>query len=135
MVAALALWLPLRGLPAPNGALGLSWPALAGAFAAAELCVVYLHLRRSAHSLTLGEIPRVLGLLLAPPADVVVGWVLGACMILTFGSRRHPGGCSSISRSSRRGLASRSTSSGRSPQLRSLPLRPAPGRRSASPRW
>ncbi|MBA2513797.1 MAG: sensor domain-containing diguanylate cyclase [Solirubrobacterales bacterium] len=90
VITAFVLWRPLRGLPAPNDALNLSWLLLAGAFATAELCVVHLHFRRSAHSLTLGEIPLVLGLLFAPPADVVVGWVLGACLILAFSSRQAP---------------------------------------------
>ena len=86
--AAVATWLVLVDLPAPDRGVGLTWWALAIGFALTELCVVHIHLRRSAHSLTLGEIPLVLGLVFAPPADVAVGWVLGAGLVLLLNRGR-----------------------------------------------
>jgi len=41
------------------------WALLLG-FAAAERFVVHVHFRRSAHSMSLGEIPLVFALLFAP---------------------------------------------------------------------
>ena len=86
--AAVATWLVLVDLPAPDRGVHLSWWALAAGFAVTELCVVHIHLRRSAHSLTLGDIPLVLGLVFAPPADVAVGWVLGAGLVLLLNRGR-----------------------------------------------
>ena len=86
--AAVALWLVLGDLPAPDRGISLAWWALALGFVATELCVVHIHLRRSAHSLTLGEIPIVLGLVFAPPADLAVGWVLGAGIVLLLNRGR-----------------------------------------------
>jgi diguanylate cyclase (GGDEF)-like protein len=68
--------------PGP-GRLHLPWWLLAVAFAATELCVVHIHVRRSSHSLTLGEIPLVLGLLFASPVELIAAWIVGAgCMLL-----------------------------------------------------
>ena len=40
-----------------------------------ELFVVHAHVRGSAHSLSLSELPLVLGLLLASPSDLAIaGW-------------------------------------------------------------
>jgi diguanylate cyclase (GGDEF)-like protein len=80
--AAVALWLALRGIPSPDRGLSLPWWGLALGFVVTELCVVHIHFRSSAHSLTLGEIPLVLGLVFASPADVALGWVAGATVVL-----------------------------------------------------
>jgi diguanylate cyclase (GGDEF)-like protein len=83
-LAAAALWVHLHGTAAPEVSVRLPWWALAAAFVATEACVVHIHFRRSTHSFTLGEIPLVLGLLFAAPADVVVAWVLGSALVLVF---------------------------------------------------
>ncbi len=88
-VAAVAS-LPLldRGpfLPHPN----LSWWALALGFATAETCVQHLQGRRHAQTFSLSEIPLVLGLFMATPAQLLLGQVVGLLFTLTF-IRRSPG--------------------------------------------
>src|SRR4051812_15189586 len=63
----------VRDLAPVDDHVRLTWWMLAIAFAVAELCVVHAHVRGSAHSLSLSELPLVLGLLLAHPQDVVIG--------------------------------------------------------------
>ena len=75
---------PAAGTAAPDVSVRLPWWVLAAAFVATEACVVHIHFRRSAHSFTLGEIPLVLGLLFAAPADVVLAWVVGSALVLAF---------------------------------------------------
>ena len=81
---ALALYLHVGGFGAPDADLRIAWWALAVAFALTEIAVVHVHFRRSAHTLTLAELPLALGLLLAAPGDVVIGWVAGAGLVLVL---------------------------------------------------
>jgi diguanylate cyclase (GGDEF)-like protein len=60
------------------------WWALAAAFAVTEASSVHVHSRRGAHTLTLVELPLVLGLLLASPGDVMIGWVVGAVVAIAL---------------------------------------------------
>src|SRR5918999_1573980 len=57
--------------------LELPWPILALLFAAAEVCVVQLHLRRDAHAFSLSEIPLVIGLASVSPVVFVGARMLG----------------------------------------------------------
>ena len=57
-------------------------------FALAELSVVYLPIGRNAHSLTLNEIPLVVGLFIMPPTHYVLARVLGAAVPLAWRNRR-----------------------------------------------
>ncbi len=78
-----AVILGLETLAPGPARLHLPWWLLAMAFAATEVCVVHIHIRRSSHSLTLGEIPLVLGLLFASPVELIVAWIVGAgCVLL-----------------------------------------------------
>jgi diguanylate cyclase (GGDEF)-like protein len=81
--AAIALFaFVVRDLPAYETGPHLPWWALAAAFAATELFVVHAHVRGSAHSLSLSELPLILGLLLATPQDLVIAQVLGPAVVL-----------------------------------------------------
>jgi diguanylate cyclase (GGDEF)-like protein len=60
----------------------ISWWMLAIGFALTELFVVHAHVRGSAHSLSLSELPLILGLLLAHPQDVVIAQVVGPAVVL-----------------------------------------------------
>jgi diguanylate cyclase (GGDEF)-like protein len=80
--AAVAMALALEPVGPAHGRLHLPWWLLAVAFAATELGVVHIHVRRSSHSLTLGEIPLVLGLLFAAPVELIAAWVVGAGLVL-----------------------------------------------------
>jgi diguanylate cyclase (GGDEF)-like protein len=81
---ALALYHHVGAFPAPVSAVRIPWWALAAAFALTEVAVVHVHFRRSAHTLTLAELPLALGLLFAAPGDVVIGWVAGAGLVLAL---------------------------------------------------
>ena len=81
---ALALYLHVGAFPAPDVGLRLPWWALAVGFALTEVAVVHVHFRRSAHTLTLAELPLVLGLLFAAPGDFVIGWLAGAGLVLVL---------------------------------------------------
>jgi diguanylate cyclase (GGDEF)-like protein len=85
IVAAIALWFGVvRDLAPYEAAVDIPWWALAAGFALTELFVIHAHVRGSAHSLTLSEIPLVLGLLLADPSDLVVAAVVGPAIVLAF---------------------------------------------------
>ena len=67
----------------------LSWWALALAFYLAEVFVVHLHFRKQAHTLSLTEIGLTFGLLLAAPAALLVGQLVGTVVALVV-NRRQP---------------------------------------------
>ena len=52
--------------------------------------MVHVHFRRSSHTLALGELPLVVGLLFCAPGDVMLGWVAGAALVLVFTPGRVP---------------------------------------------
>ena len=60
----------------------IPWWALAAGFAATELFVIHAHVRGSAHSLSLSELPLVLGLLLADPQDLMLAMIVGPAVVL-----------------------------------------------------
>jgi len=62
--------------------LHLSWWALALAFFFAEVFVVHLQFRKQAHTLSLTEIGLTLGLLLAAPAALLIGQLVGTFVAL-----------------------------------------------------
>ena len=79
---ALALYHHVGGLPAPVAAVAIPWWALALAFAITEISVVHVHFRRSSHTLALGELPLIVGLLFCSPGEVMLAWVAGAALVL-----------------------------------------------------
>ena len=91
LVAAAVLWALVPGDSAqvelPGSPLLLFCLLVAG-FAVAELAVVYLPIGRNAYSLTLNEIPLVVGLLLLPPTDFVLARIAGAAVPLAWRNRR-----------------------------------------------
>ena len=76
------------GLVAPLGTgpseLDVPWWLVAAGFAAAERWVVHLHFRRSTHSLSLGELPLVAGLLFLPAHELVIAGLVGSSIALAF---------------------------------------------------
>jgi diguanylate cyclase (GGDEF)-like protein len=72
-----AIWLPasrhLHGVSVP-------WWFLAVGFAAAEVFPVHLDIRRNTWSFTLTEIPLIIGLVLSPSIDVVIGQFVGCAI-------------------------------------------------------
>lgn len=70
--------------------IAIPWWALALMFAVAEVYVVHLQFRRDAHSLSLSEIPLVLGLFFASPQELVIAQLFGAAVALTVYRRQSP---------------------------------------------
>ena len=84
-VAAIVLWSGVvRHLGPYEADVHVPWWALAAGFAVTEAFVLHAHVRGSAHSLSLSEIPLVLGLLLAEPRELPVAMVLGPALVLVF---------------------------------------------------
>src|SRR5215218_9833212 len=81
VVAYLTLVAPLGTGPT---VLDVPWWLVALAFAAAERWVVHLHFRRSTHSLSLGELPLVAGLLFLPAHELVIAGLVGSTAALAF---------------------------------------------------
>jgi diguanylate cyclase (GGDEF)-like protein len=84
-IAAVGAYLALvQPLGAGPSELDVPWWLVAGAFAAAERWVVHLHFRRSTHSLSLGELPLVCGLLFLPAHELVIAGLVGSSVALAF---------------------------------------------------
>ena len=87
-VIAMAAAAAYLGLVQPLGTgpseLDVPWWIVAAAFAAAERWVVHLHFRRSTHSLSLGELPLVAGLLFLPAHELVIAGLVGSSVALAF---------------------------------------------------
>jgi diguanylate cyclase (GGDEF)-like protein len=90
IVGALAIWLlGLRDLAPMSDAVQLHWWALAPMFLLAETFVIHLDVRRQAHTVSLAEVPLVLGLFFATPGELLVGQAVGAAVAL-IAYRRQP---------------------------------------------
>lgn len=90
VLAAVAAGTWLWGLPA-NG--GQSTGAMAlllitAGFAAAEVFVVHIHVRRDAHSFSLSEVPLVVGLFLVSPHLLLLGALAGSGLALALHRRQ-----------------------------------------------
>jgi diguanylate cyclase (GGDEF)-like protein len=72
----------VRELAVAPGAVEVPWWVVAAGFAAAERWVVHLHFQRSAHSLSLAELPLVVGLFFLEPQELVVASLAGSSLAL-----------------------------------------------------
>jgi diguanylate cyclase (GGDEF)-like protein len=72
----------VRDLPAYTDVVSIPWWVLALGFAATEVFVIHAHIRGSAHTLSLSELPLVAGLLLATPQDLIIAQVVGPALVL-----------------------------------------------------
>src|SRR5687767_11240558 len=82
--AALLYVLWVRDLAVGPPAVDVPWWVVAAGFAAAERWVVHLHFRRSTHSLSLGELPLVMGLLFLTPPDLILAGLVGWSLALAL---------------------------------------------------
>jgi diguanylate cyclase (GGDEF)-like protein len=80
---------PLNELRPAHDALTFHWWSLSPLFLIAEMCVLHLYFGRDAHTVSLSEIPLVLGLLFAAPVDLVVAQLAGSAVALAL-YRRQP---------------------------------------------
>ncbi|MEY2434942.1 MAG: hypothetical protein QOC92_4667 [Acidimicrobiaceae bacterium] len=78
----------VRDLGSPNAPFEMPWWALALGFCLAEIFVVHVEFRRDAHSVSLSEIPLVLGLFFAEPRGLVLAQVVGAGAALILHRRQ-----------------------------------------------
>ena len=68
----------------------LPWWALALAFVATEASVLHLQVRRQARTVSLSELPVVLGLFFAAPIDLATGWLVGSAVVFLVQRRPAP---------------------------------------------
>jgi diguanylate cyclase (GGDEF)-like protein len=68
----------------------LPWWVLALMFGAVEMCVLHVQVRREAQTVSLSEIPLVLGLFLASPLALLAGRVLGPFLVFVVHRRQSP---------------------------------------------
>ncbi|TFV79466.1 bifunctional diguanylate cyclase/phosphodiesterase [Blastococcus sp. CT_GayMR19] len=85
-LAALA-GIPFMAEPAPAAFLDLPWWVLAAGFAATEACVFHLQIRREARTVSISELPLVLGLFLASPVQLLIGRLAGSAAIFVLHRR------------------------------------------------
>lgn len=68
----------------------LSWWHLAIGFYFAEVFVVHLQFRKDAHTLSMSEVPMILGLLFATPMALLIGQLVGSATALVAHRRQRP---------------------------------------------
>ncbi|HXW31966.1 MAG TPA: hypothetical protein VEJ21_02650, partial [Acidimicrobiales bacterium] len=68
----------------------IAWPVLAALFALSEAVVVHLHFRADTDSISVSELPLVLGLFFATPPHLVLAQVVGAAAGLALVRRQRP---------------------------------------------
>jgi len=79
-----------RHLPAPLHVLHIPWWALLIGFYLAECAVVHVHFRRETHTLSLSEVPLVLGLFAVSPFGLIAAQLCGMGAALVFYRRQRP---------------------------------------------
>jgi diguanylate cyclase (GGDEF)-like protein len=78
---------PFVGSAPLSASLVLPWWAMAVAFAATEATVLHLQVERQARSVTVSELPVVLGLFFASPRDIWIGWLVGSVAVFVIQRR------------------------------------------------
>jgi diguanylate cyclase (GGDEF)-like protein len=82
VLSGVVYWTLVRHLRLDPPPVDVPWGIVAAGFAAAERWVVHLHFRRSTHSLTLAELPLVIGLLFLGPTELVCACLLGSTLAM-----------------------------------------------------
>jgi len=80
----------VRPLSAPPAPFRVPLWALAVGFALAELATMHVEFRRDAHSVSLNELPLVLGLVFASPGELIAAELIGAGLALALHRRQAP---------------------------------------------
>jgi hypothetical protein len=78
---------PFLGSGSLSPAVSLPWWAMAVAFAATEAHVLHLQVKSQARSVSLSELPVVLGLFFASPVDIWTGWLVGSAVVFVLQRR------------------------------------------------
>ena len=85
---AVPLLIAAPGSDVPASPIVFPWWALAAAFILTELFIVNIHVQRDTHTVSLGEIPFILGLAMASPLALLLGRVVGSTFILVVHRRQ-----------------------------------------------
>jgi len=85
---AVPLLIAAPGSDVPASPVVFPWWALAAAFVLTELFIVNIHVQRDSHTVSLGEIPFILGLAMASPMALLLGRVVGSTFILVVHRRQ-----------------------------------------------
>src|SRR3954451_3556126 len=80
-VVAAGSWALFTHGTAAHASPNLPWWAVALGFAGAEVCVVHVRFRRSAHSFSLADLPFVFGLVFATGDSFVLGALIGTAIV------------------------------------------------------
>jgi diguanylate cyclase (GGDEF)-like protein len=84
-LGALTLWLAVVGHQRPvSPPFHIPWVVFAALFTLSEIFVVHLYLKRETHSLSLNEVPVVLGLFFLHPLGLLLAHVIGSAVALVF---------------------------------------------------
>src|SRR5262249_6887155 len=67
-----------------TGPVHLPWWTMVVMFAAAEMVVLHLQIQREAQTVSLSEIPLVIGLFMATPSSMLVGRIVGSFLVFTL---------------------------------------------------
>ena len=86
--AAAVYWFGVHGLGPLPTTVQIPWGLFVVAFAATEMAVVHLHVRRSAQTFSLSEVPLVIGLFFIAPHLLIAARLLGAAPALFFVRRQ-----------------------------------------------
>jgi diguanylate cyclase (GGDEF)-like protein len=70
--------------------LSAPWWVMAAGFALTESAVLHVQTRREAQTVSISELPLVVGLFLAEPADLVIGRLVGSLVVLLLVRRSSP---------------------------------------------
>ncbi|WP_165640124.1 putative bifunctional diguanylate cyclase/phosphodiesterase [Klenkia brasiliensis] len=89
LLMAVVLGGPLVGTGPLSDLVPLPWWVLAVAFAVTEACVLHVQTAREARTVSVSELPLVLGLFFAGPVDLVVGRLVGSAAVFAW-QRRSP---------------------------------------------
>ncbi len=77
---AVVYWTLVRELVVDPSSAEVPWWVVAAGFAAAQRWVIHLHFRGGTHSLTLAELPLVVGLLFLEPTELLLASLLGSAV-------------------------------------------------------
>lgn len=89
-VAAVAWWLDLPGRGWSPLRPVLAWWMLAPIFVVVEVIVVQVHTTRQSRTVSLSELPLVVGLFLSHPVDLLLGCLVGAAAVYVVQYRQTP---------------------------------------------
>ena len=67
---------------------GIRWPFVAAGYALAEVAVLHVEFRRNAHSMSLNEIPLLIGLVFLSPSQLLLAHLVGTAIVLAVFQRQ-----------------------------------------------